>query len=144
MRGSGVCFLIMKAALKNGKIAWFIMIFLLLAITLSILEFYRFKNRPFVTVSWQMLLQKANPAPQNTLQPQIYYCGSKDGFDYFVVQPVGGAESRCRVSMNDDLASLARFSLSDDRTKWLYRDYSYFAYGGGIGFTTNQTRNVNP
>jgi hypothetical protein len=58
-----------------------------------------------------------------TFPDRTYYCGAKDGFDYFAIQRgMGGSERRCRVP-ETDMAVTTRFPFSEDRTRWqVYHD----------------------
>ena len=58
----------------------------------------------------------------NTFPDATYYCGSKNGFDYFLIQhKLGGSESY-RVP-ETDMAVKSRFPFSKDPARWqVYHD----------------------
>ncbi len=73
--------------------------------------------RPAKTVTYSEVLVAAKPNLQNTLITSAYYCGSKDGFDYFVVYPPLGREERYRVAEGESRV-VARFPFTIDQEHW--------------------------
>src|SRR4051812_37093974 len=69
------------------------------------------------TVSYAEFVRAAEPNLHNTLVSVSYYCGSKDGFDYFVVRQPTGTEDRYRVPESDSKIA-ERFPYTKDRSKW--------------------------
>ena len=69
------------------------------------------------TVSYAEFLRAAEPNLHNTLISVSYYCGSADGFDYFVVRQPLGSEDRYRVSESGSKVT-DRFPYTKDRSKW--------------------------
>ena len=69
------------------------------------------------TVRWDELFSPTPVTVQNTLIEVTYYCGSKEGFDYFVVRPPLNADRRYRVAEEGSRIT-KRFPFTTDRTKW--------------------------
>ena len=61
----------------------------------------------------------------NTLTGQVYYQGSKDGYDYFLFEPFGAISHHARLK-EGDVALKKRIPYSGDRSKWVvaYPDWS--------------------
>jgi len=72
---------------------------------------------PTKTVTFNQLAAAAQPDYHNTIITVSHYCGSKDGFDYFVVLPPFSREQKCRVLETDSPVN-DRFAFSQDRTRW--------------------------
>jgi len=69
------------------------------------------------TVSYGEFIREARPNLAATIISVSYYCGSKDGFDYFVVIPPAGIEERYRVAKSESKIT-ERFPYTKDRGKW--------------------------
>ncbi|MGZ4973141.1 MAG: hypothetical protein ACXWDN_10305 [Limisphaerales bacterium] len=69
------------------------------------------------TVSYAEFLRAAEPNLHATLISVSYYCGSEDGYDYFVVRQPLGTENRYRVSVSESKLT-DRFPYTKDRSKW--------------------------
>jgi hypothetical protein len=54
----------------------------------------------------------------NTLTGEVYYQGSKDGYDYFLFEPFGAISHHARVK-EGDVALTQRIPYSGDRSKWV-------------------------
>ena len=68
---------------------------------------------------------------QNTLTGQVYYQGSKDGFDYFLFEPFGVVSHHARAK-EGDVALKERFPYSGDRSKWIV---AYPEWSGATNIT---------
>jgi len=78
------------------------------------------------TVSRPELEVKAAEHNGFTFPDRLYYCGSKGGYDYFVIRNgFSGSSSHYRVLQLKD-ADTNSFAFTKDETRWLY-----------FGFTTN-------
>ena len=71
------------------------------------------------TVSHGELVTAAMPDYRNTLITITYYCGSKDGHDYFLVTPPFRGSRRYRV-IESDSPIKKRFTLTRDKTGWRF------------------------
>src|SRR2546423_1623505 len=69
------------------------------------------------TVTYSEFIRAAQPNYHNTIITVSHYCGSKDGFDYFVVLPPMSREHRYRVPSSDSPVT-HRFGFTKDRSKW--------------------------
>jgi|SRR6516165_8984364 hypothetical protein len=63
---------------------------------------------------------------QNSLTGQVYYQGSKGGFDYFLFEPFGLFSHHARVR-EGEVSLKSRFPFDGDRKKWVvaYPDFSW-------------------
>ncbi len=55
--------------------------------------------------------------PMNTLTGQVFYCGSKDGFDYVLFDPWPGMEDEARIKTGQ--LSVVEFPYTMERDKWV-------------------------
>ena len=55
---------------------------------------------------------------QNTLTGQVYYQGSKDGYDYFRFEPFGSIAHRARLKQGE-VALKNQFPYTSDRKNWV-------------------------
>ncbi len=55
--------------------------------------------------------------PMNTLTGQVFYCGSKDGFDYVLFDPWPGMEDEARIKTGE--LPVVVFPYTTEREKWV-------------------------
>src|SRR5690349_21769691 len=91
-------------------------VLVLVGLVLALIRFLAFYN-PTRTVTPEEFLAAARPDYHNTIITVSYYCGSKEGFDYFVVIPPWGKEQRYRLSDTNSFVR-QRFTLSTERSQW--------------------------
>jgi hypothetical protein len=74
------------------------------------------------TMAWSQFEREARAGDINTLPDKTYYCGSRDGYDYFYIEYYGlshllSSGKLCRVS-SAETGRTNTFPDSTDRTKW--------------------------
>src|SRR4051794_33984644 len=93
--------------------------------------------KPSRTVTWKEFAAAAQPNLHNTIITTSDYCGSRDGFDYFVVRPPGSREQKYRV-LESDSPIRDRFAFTQERSRWRRTD----VMSGAI--ITIRTNNIAP
>jgi hypothetical protein len=95
---------------------------------------------PTRTVTWNEFAEAAQPNLHNTIITTSDYCGSRDGFDYFVVRPPMSREQKYRV-LESDSPIRDRFAFTRDRSRWRRTDVMS---GTIITISTNQIAPSQP
>ena len=55
-----------------------------------------------------------------SVMPEIFYCGTADDFDYFVVRVILARDYYCRIK--SPVGDLRRMPFTKDKTKWVVYD----------------------
>jgi hypothetical protein len=92
------------------------LIFAVLCLVVVLVGFLVLYN-PTRTVTPKEFLEAAKPNLGNTIITVSYYCGSKEGFDYFVVIPPMGREQKYRLPAPNSIVH-QRFAFSNERSQW--------------------------
>ena len=89
---------------------------------------------PTRTVTFKEFAVAAEPTLHNTIITVSHYCGSKDGFDYFVVLPPMAGEQKYRV-LESGSPMGDRFAWTRERSRWRRIDVRF---GRIITMSTNE------
>lgn len=95
---------------------------------------------PTKTVAFKEFAVAAEPNLHNTIITVSHYCGSRDGFDHFVVLPPGAREKKYRV-LESDSRVRDRFAFTRERSRWRRIDVMQ---GVIITSNTNQITSGQP
>jgi hypothetical protein len=83
-------------------------------------------HNPTRTVTLREFVDAAQPDLRNTLLSTTYYCGNKDGFDYFVViPPQPWVKDRKYRVLESDAIIHRRFGFTKERTRWVRLDAGF-------------------
>jgi hypothetical protein len=89
------------------------------------------------TVTWQKLQQESAKGQGNTLQDMTFYCGSKNGYDYFHI-----ARTIQSSFFDEDYRVVSSQSSVKTRFKYTTNQQQWILYMPGLGATEQEFRDA--